>query len=133
MNNNTKFKFFNSCVLVSSDYTKVQKQNSQTRIKSVTNTYFKVTFHYCIGFLNQLFLSKNKETKQSNYKEFVLLHGSHHVRRVQEPLSGRDAAQHLLAPTQLGRDHVGRVRVADAQVAEVHTDLRQKAEKPEKD
>jgi hypothetical protein len=47
---------------------------------------------------------------------------------VKEPLSGRDAAQHLLAAAQLGGDHVGRVNVADVLVAEIDGQLRKKLE-----
>jgi len=67
------------------------------------------------------------------YQKPVLLDASVDVARVQQPLARRNAAQHFLAPTQLGRDDVGRVRVASGQVAEVHVVLCQEVEEPEHD
>ena len=53
-----------------------------------------------------------------------MLDASVDVGRVKEPLSGRDASQHLLAAAQLGGDHVGRVRVTGALVNEIDGELR---------
>jgi hypothetical protein len=65
---------------------------------------------------------------KSTHQELVLLDASVDVGRVKEPLSGRDASQHLLAAAQLGGDHVGRVNVADVLVAEIDGQLRKKFE-----
>lgn len=75
---------------------------------------------------------KKRKAKSCTYEEPVLLDARVNVGGMQQPLAGRDAAQHLLAPAQLGGDDVGRVRIAEAQVAKLDLMLLQEVEKPAK-
>ena len=49
-----------------------------------------------------------------------MLHAHGDVGVVEQPFAGSDAAQHLLTPAELDRDHVCGVRVAVAQVTAIH-------------
>jgi hypothetical protein len=67
---------------------------------------------------------------RSTNQESILLDASVDVARVQDPLAGGDASEHLLASGQLVSDDVRHVGIAEGLIAMLHIVLRQESEEP---